>query len=84
MNGVDFALRKGFWENRASVTFTVNDVFNSRQSINVYDQPTAFQTSMNRREVRFYKLTLQIPLGKANGGKLKEKKVERPGIDFSN
>lgn len=84
MNGVDFALRKGFWENRASVTFTVNDVFNSRQSINVYDQPTAFQTSMNRREVRFYKLTLQIPLGKANGGKLKEKKVERPDIDFSN
>jgi hypothetical protein len=84
INGIDFALRKGFWQKRANITFMINDVFNSRRAIAIYDQPTTFQTSMNRREVRFYKLTLQLSLGKTNGSKLKEKKVERPDIDFSN
>jgi outer membrane receptor protein involved in Fe transport len=81
----DFAVRKSFMQNRASVVFTINDVFNSRKGITVYDQPTAFQTSMSRREIRFYKLTVQFPLGKPDATfKKTNRKLDRPDVDFSN
>lgn len=83
VRGLDFALRKGFWQNRASVTFTVNDAFNSRRFISIYDQPGAYQITMNRREVRFYKVALQLPLGK-DVTKRKERKMDRPDVDFGN
>ncbi|GAB4038423.1 TonB-dependent receptor [Spirosoma gilvum] len=83
VRGVDFALRKGFWQNRASVTFTINDMFNSRRFVNIYDQPGAYQVSMNRREVRFYKLSIQLPLG-SDTIKRNQRKMERPDVDFSN
>jgi ferric enterobactin receptor len=76
----DLALRKGFWNNRASLTFIVNDIFNSRRFYTVYDQPATFQTTMIRRDIRYYKLTLQLPLSK--GATKKEQKVLRPDIDF--
>jgi hypothetical protein len=81
----DFALRKSFMDNRASVVFTINDIFNSRLPVQIYDQPLAYQESMNRRDIRYYKLTLQLPLGKA--GTLLRKKnqpTNRPDVDFSN
>jgi outer membrane receptor protein involved in Fe transport len=81
----DVALRKSFMQNRASVVFTINDVFNSRRGITIYDQPTAFQTSMSRREIRFYKLTVQFPLGKPDATfKRTNRKLDRPDVDFSN
>ena len=83
VRGVDFALRKGFWENRSSLTFTINDMFNSRRFVSIYDQPGAYQVSMNRREVRFYKLSLQLPLGK-DITKRTHRKMDRPDVDFSN
>ncbi len=83
VRGLDFALRKGFWQNRASLTFAINDIFNSRRFITVYDQPGAYQVSMNRREVRFYKLSVQVPLG-SDTGKRSQRKINRPDIDFSN
>ncbi|WP_246859417.1 outer membrane beta-barrel protein [Spirosoma sp. KCTC 42546] len=76
-------MRKGFWANRASVTFSVNDMFNSRRFISIYDQPGAYQVSMNRREVRFYKLSVQLPLG-SDSSKRSQRKMERPDVDFSN
>jgi len=82
ITAADFALRKSFWNNRASVTFIVNDIFNSRKTYTVYDQPATFQTSMNRRDIRYYKLTLQIPLSR--GTTKKERKVSGPDIDFGN
>ncbi len=79
--GMDIALRKSFLKNRASIAFTVNDLFNSRQFITVYEQGNVQQWSMNRREVRFYKLTLSLPIGKANGSfKKKERGLEKPDI----
>lgn len=81
VQGMDIALRKSFLKNRASIAFTVNDLFNSRQFINVYEQGNVQQWSMNRREVRFYKLTLSLPIGKANGSfKKKERGLEKPDI----
>jgi len=84
VSGVDFALRKSFMQNMASVTFSINDVFNSRKFTSVYDSPETYQISMNRREIRFYKISLQIPLGRLTSGKMKERKMDRPDIDFSN
>jgi ferric enterobactin receptor len=83
VRGVDFAVRKGFWQNRASLTFSINDMFNSRRFISIYDQPSAYQVSMNRREVRFYKLSIQLPLG-SDTAKRNQRKMERPDVDFSN
>lgn len=80
----DFALRKGLWQNRGSLVFSVNDIFNSRRFITTYEQPTVFQQSMNRRDVRYFKLTLQVPLGGADASKRKERRLDRPDVDFSN
>jgi len=80
ITAADFALRKGFWNNRASLTFIINDIFNSRKTYTIYDQPTLYQTSMSRRDIRYYKLTLQLPLSK--GATKKERKVSGPDIDF--
>ena len=85
VTAADFALRKGFWNNRGSVVFTVNDMVNSRRYVTIYEQPTVFQVSMNRRDIRYYKLTLQLPLGKPDATfRRSQRKLERPDVDFSN
>jgi ferric enterobactin receptor len=85
IQAMDFAIRKSFLNNRASVVFSVNDVFNSRKQVSTFEQANIYQESMNRREVRFYKLTLQLPIGKANATfKKKDRKMEKSDIDFSN
>ena len=85
VRAADFAVRKSFMQNRASVVFTVNDIFNSRKQYLIYDQPAAYQETMSRREVRYYKLTLQLPLGKAEGSKKKKDiRLARPDVDFGN
>lgn len=85
VTAADFALRKGFWQNRASVVFTIIDIANSRRFVSIYDQPAAYQVSMNRREVRFYKLTLQLPLSRSEAAtRRNQQKLERPDVDFSN
>ena len=85
VSAADFALRKGLWNNRGSLVFTVNDLFNSRRYYTIYDQPGVFQTSMSRRDVRYYKFTLQVPLGKADATfRRSQHKLERPDVDFSN
>ncbi|MFM9840907.1 MAG: TonB-dependent receptor domain-containing protein [Cyclobacteriaceae bacterium] len=81
----DFALKKSFWNNKASVLFTINDIFDSRKQIAIYDQPTTYQTSLNRREIRFYKITLTLPLNRAaSSKKKKDLKIARPDVDFNN
>ncbi|WP_373331176.1 outer membrane beta-barrel family protein [Salmonirosea aquatica] len=85
VNAADFALRKGLWNNRGSLVFTVNDIFNSRRFYSIYEQPAVFQTSMSRRDVRYYKFTLQVPLGKPDATfRRSQRKLERPDVDFSN
>jgi len=84
VNGVDFALRKSILQNKGNITFSINDVFNSRKFVTIYDQPGIYQASMSRREIRYFKLSVQLPLGKLSNSKMKERKVDRPDIDFSN
>lgn len=85
ITAADVAVRKSFMKNRASVVLSINDLFNSRRFITTYEQPTVYQASMNRREVRFYKLTLQLPLGRPDAAtRRSSRKLERPDVDFSN
>ena len=79
----DFALRKGLWQNKGSLVFSINDIFDLRRYVTTYETPTVFQQSMNRREVRYCRLTLQVPPGNADA-KRSQRKIDRPDVDFSN
>ena len=61
---MDWAVKKTFFGGAASITFQVSDIFNSRKFITVLDQPTYYQEQLRRRDVRFYKLSVQFPFGK--------------------
>lgn len=81
--GADLAVRKSFMRNRASVTLSINDIFNSRRFVSELNQPNLQQLTMNRREIRYYKVSLQLPLGKGEWKK-KERKLDRPEVEFGN
>jgi outer membrane cobalamin receptor len=71
---MDFAVKKSFFNNAANITFTISDVFNSRKDIAIFNQPTYTQQVMRRRDSRFFKLSLQIPFGKADASMFKRMK----------
>ena len=61
---VDFALRKEFLKNNAAtITFAVNDVFNSRRWGQIYDTESFYQDSYRRWNVRNYRLTFSYRFG---------------------
>lgn len=65
--GADFALKKEFLKgNKASVTFAVNDIFNSKRWGTIYDTETFYQDSYRRWNVRNFRLTLSYKFGKAD------------------
>lgn len=70
----DFAIKKSFFHNAANVTFSINDMFDSRKDISILDQPSYYQETMRRRDTRFYKLSLQIPFGKVDASMFKKMK----------
>ncbi len=84
----DFAVKKSFFNNAANVTFSINDVFNSRKDIMFLELPTYTQETMRRRDARYFKISLQVPFGKADASMFKKMKEgrkegqEQP--DFSN
>jgi ferric enterobactin receptor len=84
VSAADFALRKSLMNNRGGIVFTVNDIFNSRKYRSTFESANVYQISMNRREVRYFKLTLQLPIGKPDASfKKKDRKLEKPDVDFS-
>ena len=61
---VDFALRKDFLKNnKATFTFSINDVFNSHRFGAIYDTETFYQESYRRRNVRSFRLTFSYKFG---------------------
>ena len=60
---MDFAVKYTFMR-ISSLTFAVNDVFNSRKEISYLNQSSFYQESMRRRDLRYFKLSLQMPFGK--------------------
>lgn len=63
---VDFAVRKDFLKDKASVTFAINDVFNSRKWGTIYDTDQFYQDSYRRWNVRSFRLTFSYKFGDAN------------------
>lgn len=76
---LDFAVKKSFFNNAANVTFSINDVFNSRKDITIFTQPAYVQEVMRRRETRYFKLSLQVPFGKVDATIFKNmKNLKKP------
>ena len=78
----DFAVKKSFFHNAANVSFSINDVFNTRRDLIIYDQPRYYQETMRRRETRFYKISLQIPFGKPDASIFKKRKQQEGQQDM--
>jgi outer membrane receptor protein involved in Fe transport len=82
---MDFAAKKTFFGGAANVTFSINDVFNSAKEITVYQFAAYSQESMRRRDLRFFKLSLQMPFGKMDASIFKKRKQGQGGgqdMDF--
>jgi outer membrane receptor protein involved in Fe transport len=66
MYGADFGLRKEFLKNKATFTFNINDVFNSRKRGLIYDTENFYQDSYRRWDVRNFRATITYKFGKAD------------------
>ncbi|MEO8823118.1 MAG: TonB-dependent receptor [Ginsengibacter sp.] len=63
----DFALKKDlFKNNRGSITFSVEDIFNTHRYGVIYDTPTFYQETYNRRHVRSFRLTFGYKFGNSD------------------
>jgi hypothetical protein len=70
----DFAMRKEFMKNnKAAVSFNINDVFNSRKYGTIYDTPDFYQDSYSRWSVRTFRLTFTYKFGDADFDLFKKK-----------
>jgi len=64
---VDLAMRKDFLKNKkGTLTFAVNDLFNTNRDGVIYDTERFYQTSFRRRNVRNVRLTFSYKFGDAN------------------
>ena len=65
--GVDFAMRKDFLKNnKATLTFGINDIFNTQRWGVIYDTETFYQDSYRRWNVRNFRVTFSYKFGKAD------------------
>lgn len=70
---VDFALRKDFLKDKkASLTFAINDVLNTRRSGTIYDTDQFYQDAYRRWDVRSFRLSFTYKFGDANFSLLKK------------
>jgi outer membrane receptor protein involved in Fe transport len=84
MYGVDFGLRKEFLKNKATFTFNINDIFNSRKRGTINDTENFYQDSYRRWDVRSFRATFTYKFGKTdfqlfkrNSGGTHEENIER-------
>lgn len=65
--GADFAIRKDLMKNnKAALTFSISDIFNTQRWGNIYDTETFYQESYRRWNVRNFRLTFSYKFGKAD------------------
>ena len=72
----DFAVKYTFWK-MANLTLQVSDITNSRREILYLSDATFMQESMRRRELRYVKLTFQMPFGKMDSSIFRKAKDAR-------
>lgn len=73
---MDWAVKKDFGR-KASLTFSVNDVFNSRKRVSYTETPYFIQEQLRRREVRNFRLNFQYRFGKMDASLFNKKKPSR-------
>lgn len=73
---MDIAIKYTFMR-VAGLTLSVNDVFNSRKEFTYLTQPNFYQESMRRRDLRFVRLSLQMPFGKMDASIFRKAKDAR-------
>lgn len=74
---VDYAMRKDFLkDNKATITFSINDLFNTRRWGTIYDTETFYQESYRRWNVRSFRLTFSYKFGKADFSFSKKRNVQ--------
>ncbi len=73
---MDLALKKDFGR-KASLTFSVNDVFNSRKRVSYTETSFFIQEQLRRREVRNIRLNFQYRFGKMDASLFNKKKPNR-------
>ena len=70
----DFAMRKDFLKDKkATLTFGINDIFNTRRWGNVYDTPSFYQDSYRRWSVRTFRISFSYRFGNADFSLLNRK-----------
>jgi outer membrane receptor protein involved in Fe transport len=75
---VDLALRKEFLKNnKAALTFSVNDVFNTRRFGTIYDTEQFYQDSYRRWNVRSFRLTFTYKFGSSEFSLFPKRNNER-------
>ncbi|HPI06575.1 MAG TPA: TonB-dependent receptor [Saprospiraceae bacterium] len=79
---MDFGIKKSFLHNAFNVTFSVNDVFNTRRDITIFTQPTYTQEAMRRRDARFFKLSVQMVFGKTDASFISKKSKKPEGEEM--
>jgi len=64
---VDFALRKEMLKDKkGTLTFSINDVFNTRKFGTIYDTENFYQDSYRRWNVRSFRITFSYKFGNSN------------------
>ncbi|RYD54670.1 MAG: TonB-dependent receptor [Sphingobacteriales bacterium] len=65
---IDIAVRKSFWNNKASLVVNVTDIFDTRKYWIYYEYPSYIQTNYRDRETRIGNITFSYRFGKDNSG----------------
>lgn len=61
---IDIALKKDFWNRKASLTFNVSDVFKTEKNITHTESPLFVQDSWRIRDQRFFRVNFSYRFGK--------------------
>lgn len=80
MYSIDSAVKYSFWKNKANLTLRVSDVLNTRQ-FNIYtsDDITFEQTSLRKRQSRFYYIGFNYRFGNMKVGDDRRRKRDGGG-----
>ena len=71
----DFSIRKDLWNKTGTLSFIVNDIFNSKRLKVNYDTPQYLWDASRRRDNRYVRVTLQKRFGKMDASVFKPRKA---------
>ena len=78
----DFALRKDLFKNdKGSITFSINDIFNTHRYGTIYDTENFYQESYRRWSVRRFRITFSYKFGDSEFSLFKKSRESRDRDD---